>query len=1141
MADIRPPGAVDVLKLLNNAVHSRRVFLVGSSQIDISQERAVAALRRYLEKNSLFALAIHGGEYVLSGLPISQETLDAIPNLLLYRQLELLQQPQLCLKSGFDEASLPSLLNLLAAKIEEIKKEGGGGEYIRARGLENFFPTADLSDELEKMARENAEAPTGGHFLDKLPIKQEFLDYLLGKNNSARRARQIGEILRQPDEGGKLVAGCLATAVNGLLNKRQLRESQFYNAIVRRALDLTPEDDHGELLRATAASLAEVLPARAVAICFAQEHTLVAGRRLWENLLHLTSLDVIGEIVGLLRGRLAQLRPRRDGDDLETRRFSQTLDDILASDRGKQYLGYEKTKTLLESGELERRKKRAQAGLAALGRGDLSLFDNEEMLSVLPWIGRKMAREGRQRDVGGILSRVMARIEQRQRPISPSLAHKLVEMVDDFRREKQGALLVLAAQPLAGCLAVLSDGPACASVARALAQVMQICWKGGRMDTGDAILRVFSQIRDGKIAKTATVKRSILQEVDSGVSREMLEHFFQTCLRNSDPGDAAMDMRLVMLGPVAGRFLIERLMHSENAAERLRIIDLLSRGLSYLPGIVLEKLADPMPWYGKRNLLKLLAENGDVSHLEPIFAFLRHDDLRVQREAFLCLYKISGRRRRDTLLRVLSTASESIRLQAIKALIPYADEETLNVARQIIDEREMYSPAARDELLIGVCQLLERCPPADSIGVLRDFLALRDTKGGRGIGEAVWFEAEKALKQQRKNLADHKKRQAQALGRRKIAQRHLARATPALPSARLAFSLSGDADERTIARLLAVGDAAAAERLFLETIGRLSQQGEIAGARRFRQWFGERQPENSSAMIKAGELIGAARDASVEKSHLEIWADFYDRLTTEEFTAFYQALVHRDYQDEEIIIQKGEERHCLFMINTGRVKVVQRGDEGDDTLLQSLDGGQLLGVGAFLDPAIWPAAAASVGVSNLSCLDLGQMSVWEERQPELEGKLRKLCDAFTSVDDALRKTGRERRRSTRYAAQAHVGMRLFDNAGRTLDVGHDGELIDVSDQGLSLRLHIGNRREARQLLGRDASFAVAAQAEHAPALVADGKIVAVRELQAQGGEALENSLHVSLNKPIGERRLMEIMKLRDILIDSPAPTLPSDH
>ncbi len=80
------------------------------------------------------------------------------------------------------------------------------------------------------------------------------------------------------------------------------------------------------------------------------------------------------------------------------------------------------------------------------------------------------------------------------------------------------------------------------------------------------------------------------------------------------------------------------------------IIDLLTYNISYLVPIIHERLPNHMPWYGKRNLIKLLSETGKPEDAEVVVGFLRHVDFRVQREAFLCIYKIGGLNRKRLFL-----------------------------------------------------------------------------------------------------------------------------------------------------------------------------------------------------------------------------------------------------------------------------------------------------------------------------------------------------------------------------------------------------------------------------------------------------------------------------------------------------------
>ena len=67
---------------------------------------------------------------------------------------------------------------------------------------------------------------------------------------------------------------------------------------------------------------------------------------------------------------------------------------------------------------------------------------------------------------------------------------------------------------------------------------------------------------------------------------------------------------MIYQGPVVVRFLVESLINADNAADRLKIIDLLTYSPDYLPSLVHERLQEHMVWYGKRNLIKLLGETG---------------------------------------------------------------------------------------------------------------------------------------------------------------------------------------------------------------------------------------------------------------------------------------------------------------------------------------------------------------------------------------------------------------------------------------------------------------------------------------------------------------------------------------------------
>ena len=101
-------------------------------------------------------------------------------------------------------------------------------------------------------------------------------------------------------------------------------------------------------------------------------------------------------------------------------------------------------------------------------------------------------------------------------------------------------------------------------------------------------------------------------------------------------------------------------------------------------------------------------------------------------------------------------------------------------------------------------------------------------------------------------------------------------------------------------------------------------------------------------------------------------------------------------------------------------------------------------------------------------------------------------------------------------------MELLDSGGQAIGVSKKGLLIDVSAEGLSMNMRITNRANARQLLGRDARFALAANRDEEVVQMLTGKIVAVRELHTV---EQEYSLHVQLASILDQRSLQELLML----------------
>ena len=66
-------------------------------------------------------------------------------------------------------------------------------------------------------------------------------------------------------------------------------------------------------------------------------------------------------------------------------------------------------------------------------------------------------------------------------------------------------------------------------------------------------------------------------------------------------------------------------------------------------------------------------------------------------------------------------------------------------------------------------------------------------------------------------------------------------------------------------------------------------------AQKLREWLIEIDSTAVGQILRASEIIEQEKVAAIDKGHLEIWSELYDILTTDEFSAVYYALKHKEF------------------------------------------------------------------------------------------------------------------------------------------------------------------------------------------------------------------------------------------------------
>lgn len=1101
----RQRDALETLKAFNNAVVTVRLYPAMTPQVTNAVERGYKSLKLYLRHYGDLVISQQDKKPMLCGELLPDHVLQSLTNLVVYRHLEVLGLDILVLKSGIDRHAYGQILFMFTSRVEKIKREGGGRDFSRSLHLEEYFPEEYHFAAAAEDQQDSFQPPA---------ISEEYLACLGGGDWTQPVADRLKAEMADADAAAALLTAALLAPLQDLQREKTIAISRAFSETLKNAGDLLDGGSH----RAVAAKLAEALNRglqdAGMALVLAQKYPEGFGTVFHEALVGRIDNEFFGRVINFLRRQGTATGGKGDGSASGRQLAEATLAGLLDSARGRQFLGQEKARSIIESGERERQAKRISTGLRGLLQGNLGGLQSDELVMGLPAAVQQLVADGHDQEVLSLLVILNRELREGDAAMQARIIRSLAIIGEHLVGENRWDLLSKTIESMLNWFRQAEEGDfTFEKIAGILHAFMEQAWQRGNIAAGDKILEVFYQIRAGIVKRPPPVQALVGRVQDREIDRSALPGQLRQCL--ADTSNEPLGRRLIMQGVVAVRFLVEELLRTDNADDRIRIIDLLTYAGQMLLPVVRERLGEPMPWHGKRNLIKLLSEVGGEQDVGLVMPYLMHDDLRVQREAFVCLYRISGGKRKEVLLRVAAESGEVMRIDAVKALAPFSDAEVAAVLGQLLDEQEHFSDAVRDKLLAQVCSVLAQCPPEPAGEALERFLQLKGRRAGRRIGDDVWKIAGEAMAQLEATQKEARRRQLQETRHRAD---ETAAAQPAARKSEEKNVITGLAEETAARALIGQGKKDAARKMILDLIIRTTRMRRFDQAEKLRAWMIEIDPMALSDIIQAAEIIDEEKKASIDKSHLDVWSDLYQLMTPDEFTNLYHLLEHRRYENNDLIVSQGSSQATLFFINSGKVKLFYR-DGGREALIKNLGSGEVLGAGVFFDASVWTFSASSLGQSDISLLSLGNLQRLQDDYPAVESKLADFCRKFEKMDVFFRQTGRDRRRHQRFKASGRVAIVFLDASGS--GVRSRGELADVSAGGVSLFMRFSKKDNSRMLLGRSVSVILPSGELGEDGAGIQGMVSAIK-----GYHVIENdySVHIKFDEPLAEDELQRILQ-----------------
>ncbi len=1103
---------LDALKTLNSTIVTCRLYPPDAPQTATAVDRGYKALKQILRRHGPLTFLSKDDIPQMGGKELSRETLDSFPNLVVFRQLRLLGLHLMVLRPEMDRFAFGQLLSVFNASKQKIDREGGGAEYVTGLGLADFFPE-HLPGEVDT-GREQDEGPLPER-KSVIKVRPVLVACLLGRDSRPAVLDDLKMKMLDTESSVSILVRAIGLILQEISQTRIIMASSHFPRMLLRAEKMISSHQSGPVTAGVAEMMVNTLKDNALCVLLCQEYPEGLGNLIYQEMIGLLSNERLGRILVLLREQY-----KKSGEEgketVRKQELGQGLQKLMETRKGKAFLSAEKAKKIISDGERARKKSRLEVGLKKLLQGSAEPLHSSEFIAHLPGVIKQMLRNRDEESIRLILHSLIAFIEKHQRVPGDALLHScLVTLGEIFVGLENPGFTGMLYDILVDVTKRLREPDELAERTLVLLQrLMKMSWQGGDFKRGDAILSLMHRLRTGKKTDTSALRNLVGRVQDKYIVRADLPTMLDQCLVR--PEDEALSYRLIHQGPVVVRFLIDSLIKSESGPDRMKIMDLLIKSPNFLVSAVLERLPEHMPWYGKRNLLKLLGETGSEKDAAAVTGYLGHEDFRVQREALGCLQKISGKNRKKVLLKALGDSSGMIMVDIVTALRQHSDEEVAHRLNELLVERELFSEEIRNRLLREIMETLGRSSCAPALKYVQSFLVLKEQRVGRKISEDVWSAAEKAAEYLDGDLKEQRRKHIQATQLRKNALKQAAKLDR---SAGAVKRITGTRQELAIGNLLSRGEKQEALDELIALIEKTAHSGNFSQAEKLREWLVEIDPTALTYIIQAAEVIDREKAVSLDSRHLDIWSELYELLSTEEFSQLFHNLQHRTYVNEEILVRQGELQPCLFFINSGRVKLFFE-NVGDEVLVRTLSSGDIVGAGAFFDASVWTFTVASIGSTEVSVLLLAELQRWGEEYPGLEEKLSKFCRRFEGVQEYIDKNRLERRVHKRYRVEGRISTRLLDNRGRITGVNPKGELFDISLGGAAYLQRISVKENVRRILGSGVIVELPSGSLGNETISLKGDILSLKPTYATENDY---SVHVQFEKLLPPERLESII------------------
>jgi HEAT repeat protein len=664
---------IETLVAMNTAITNLRLYPPTNAMILKTIDRLYETFQIIFEKSDSLIFSESDRILLIAGEPLSQKH-QGKPQVSSFLMLMFTWGiKSLTFMKGLDKSELMPFLELMGKKPDDVKKEGGLEQFV-AEGKAPHI----LFNQKIYIAKDQDQ-----QILASLEIKDEdIVKYITSEDpGNVLDSEKIKDMAKDPEWIGRIFQSGMRSIVEKDAHASSVQISGGMVHMLQSLEKITAKSDKKRISQLISGYIAD-MDAELIAATLTQNIDSLLENHLFNDIINRIDRNKFEIVAGKISGRLDDITSK-DKENNKISSYQQTYNLVMGSEKGIE-LQERITKNKLRE---EEERKRKIAHLKSTGSEILNNLDNDihdgSISKTSPAVVRDLFSEGENDTAEAIIDRLSSKLLTENDALRNEISAALADILDNLSLEQRDVILNRILEKLKNWVKFETIyTPAYSSICTKMNNLVQRQITKQRLADAVPIIEIFHSISSNQHVNNEGIQSVASEMLRDIASEEVLDFLIEEFRTNTQNQRNEAGRILVLTSEFSIHRLLDILNRSEDASERILVLNLIPEMGPSVVQTVVELIAQNVPWYYTRNLARLLGRIGSEEQMQVLGQLLHHEDHRVQREALKSIIAIGGTSRGEILIRALPNCDDRVKSSIVASLgsLKYRD-----AVKQLID------------------------------------------------------------------------------------------------------------------------------------------------------------------------------------------------------------------------------------------------------------------------------------------------------------------------------------------------------------------------------------------------------------------------------------------------------------------------